>query len=195
MNYKTREEWLNAAIKELRKLFKQAGYVIPKKIRVSCGWPKGNIKKTLGECWSKESSRDKTFEIFISPSIDKPITKTGILATLIHELVHAVVGIKQGHKAVFKHCAIKVGLAGRMAATIAGKELLVEIKQIARCLGSYPHAALKPGSNPMIKKQGTRLIKVGCPKCDYIARVTRIHLDDKGAPFCPVHKVQFKEQE
>lgn len=191
--FKTREEWLNRAIKELNKIFKSAGYIIPDKIRVACGWPSGNIRKNDGECWSRKCSKDKTFEIFISPSIDNPCKESGVLAVLIHELVHLVVGLKEGHKATFKHCAVKIGLAGKMTASIAGPELLLTIKQIAKKLGLYPHAAIQPKKNPFIKKQSTRLIKVGCPKCDYIARVTRIHLDGKGAPLCPTHKVAFNE--
>lgn len=193
MKSKTREEWLNKAIKELCKVFKLAGYIVPKKIRVSCGWPSGNIKKSSGECWSRKCSKDGTFEIFISPSVDHPSNKSGVLAILIHELVHCVVGLKEGHKAPFKHCAVKVGLTGKMTSSIAGKELLVLLRSVAYRLGPYPHAAIQPKKNPFIKKQSTRLIKVGCPKCDYIARVTRIHLDGKGAPLCPVHKVAFDE--
>lgn len=191
--FETREEWLNAAINKLCILFVNAGYALPSKIRVSCGWPSGNIKKSSGECWSKKCSKDGTFEIFVSPSVDNPCKKSGVLAILVHELVHAVVGLKVGHKALFKRCAKKVGLAGKMTSSVASKDLLSFIKQITHELGQYPHAAIQPGRNPFTKKQSTRLIKVGCPKCDYIARVTRIHLDGKGAPLCPVHKVAFDE--
>jgi len=193
LSYKTREEWLNKAIKELCKVFKSAGYVVPKKIRVSCGWPSGSIKKSSGECWSRECSKDGTFEIFISPSVDHPSKKSGVLAILIHELVHCVVGLKEGHKTAFKRCAVKVGLTGKMTSSTSSKELLPTLEQIVKELGAYPHAAIQPKKNPFAKKQSTRLIKVGCPKCDYIARVTRIHLDDKGAPLCPVDKVAFDE--
>lgn len=189
----TREQWLNKAIKELSKLFKQAGYVVPEKIRVSCGWPSGNIKKVNGECWSRKCSKDGYFEIFISPSVEKPVARSGVLAVLTHELVHSVVGLKAGHKAAFKHCAIKVGLTGKMTASVAGPDLMERFNTITHKLGTYPHAALMPSKNPFKKKQTTRLLKVGCPECDYIARVTRVHLEDKGAPLCPVHKVAFNE--
>jgi hypothetical protein len=38
-------------------------------------------------------------------------------------------------------------------------------------------------------KQTTRLIKCECAECGYLARVTRLWLDTKGAPQCPEHGV------
>lgn len=35
------------------------------------------------------------------------------------------------------------------------------------------------------RRQTCRLLKVECPTCGYIARVTRKWLDARGAPICP----------
>src|SRR5688572_3108510 len=98
--YETREEWLVAAVDAMRPLFKAHEYTIPA-LRVTCGWPSSRAlskkKRCLGECWAKEASTDKKPQIFISPYLDEAVSDTGVLATLVHEVVHAVVGNKEGH--------------------------------------------------------------------------------------------------
>lgn len=190
--YKTREDWLAAAVDLLMPTFKRHGYTIPEQVKVTCGWPGGrSIFKTIGQCWPAESSTGKFHEIFISPMLDDVIGPRGVLATLVHELCHAVVGCKEGHKGKFPPCAKALGLAGKMTSTEAGPELLKELETLASKLGPYPHKKLIPAKG--IKKQTTRLIKVACPQCDYIARVTRTHLDEKGPPICPECSVPFEE--
>jgi hypothetical protein len=85
-----------------------------------------------------------------------------------------------------------VGLEGKARATVAGNELLAKLKPIVKTLGPYPHKALDLGARPE-KKQTTRLLKVECPTCGYIARVTRTTIDEKGLPICPVDNVPFEE--
>ena len=189
---RTREEWLEAAIKKLIPIFKKAGYIIPKKVKVSCGWPGGKLGKVLGECWSPNCSRSKSHEIFIAPTLERVHGPDGIIAVLVHELIHATVGIECGHKAVFKRAMRQIGLEGKAKATHANKELCTQIKIITDKLGPYPHRSIVPGSR-VTKVQTTRYIKVGCPKCEYICRVTRVHLDNAGAPYCPTHRKQFIE--
>jgi len=189
---KTREAWLETAIKKLIPVFKKAGYIIPKNIKVSCGWPSGKVGKTLGECWSPNCSKSKSHEIFIAPTLERVHDPVGVVAILIHELIHAAVGIECGHKAVFKRAMKQIGLEGKAKATNANKELCAEIKTITKILGPYPHRSMVPGSR-VIKTQTTRYIKVGCPNCEYICRVTRVHLDNAGAPYCPTHRKQFIE--
>jgi hypothetical protein len=81
----TRESWLLAAIDRMARstfpAFKQP------KWRVTCGWPKGVCggKHAIGQCWDRISSNDGTYEIFISPELDRP---SEILHTLAHEMIH-----------------------------------------------------------------------------------------------------------
>lgn len=190
--HKTREDWLAAAVVELTKLFKRHGYDVPKGVKVTCGWPGGgSIHKRIGECWPAESSAGKFHELFISPILDDVTGECGVLSTLVHEMVHAVVGCKHGHKAPFKVCATNMGLEGKMTATNAGKELQQTLATLASRLGAYPHKRLVPTKRTT--KQTTRLLKVVCPGCDYVARVTRTHLDEKGPPICPLCNLQFEE--
>jgi len=182
-----REKWLNEAVEAIQPIFTAKGYQVPQKIRVSVGFPYRG-RKALGQCFSTKVSADGSFEVFVSPTIACPLT---VLAILVHEIAHTVVGTEAKHKKVFKQCATAVGLEGKATATHAGKELAEQLCKIIDKLGPYPHAVLNPTKTD--KKQTTRLIKVSCPKCDYVARVTRIHLDEKGAPICPVCKVSFIE--
>lgn len=167
----TREEWLIAAVEELRPLF--AAYApapAAARIRVSCGFPSSwKRSKALGECWIDDASADKTHEILIAPTVANP---RDVVAILIHELCHTLPG-------AFNH--------GRAFATAADAMRLVPsanrgykstspapafddmYRAIIDGLGSYPHAEL---STSQRKVQPTRLLKAMCPSCGYTVRLT-----------------------
>jgi len=188
--YETREAWLIAAIAAMTPRFESKNYKVPT-LRVACGWPSSRAlsrkKRCLGECWSKESSTDKKPQIFISPYLDEAASDTGVLATLVHEVVHAVVGNKEGHNKVFGECARAVGLAGKLTATEAGPELMQKMKTWSDALGEYPHARLDLFKSP-VKKQTTRMVKAECGDCGYTVRTSRKWLEEAGAPLCPCNK-------
>lgn len=184
--HKTRESWLMAALQLLKPLFTSNGYKVPEKVRVSCGFPSrnplGQRKRAIGECWSDSSSKGKVFEIFISPTISKPLD---VIDTLVHEIVHATVGLKCGHKGAFKVCALKVGLEGKMTQASAGAELKKHLEGLLVKLGVYPHDTLDGTKMTNGKKpEGCRLLKASCPECTYVVRVTRKWLD-VAIPTCP----------
>lgn len=178
-----REAWLMAGVKAVTPLFEEHGYKVPEKLRVSCGFPSvkalGRRTRRIGECWATWCSQDGTWEIFISPVLGDPVE---VLAVLVHEVVHAVVGIECGHGGPFRKCATAVGLVGKMTATTAGPELTARLNEMLKKLGTYPHAALKGSGGA--KKQGTRLLKVECGECGYTVRTTQKWLD-VGLPTCP----------
>jgi len=188
MIHKTRESWYQGAIKELQKLFHAHGYELPV-CRVGCGWPTSNRKNAIGQCFSRERSADKTYEIFVSPSSYQSIE---ILAVLTHELCHTVAGVKAQHKKPFCELAKAIGLVKPFTKCLPGVELLDQLQKISTKLGPYPHAELTLKPKGAGNKQTTRLLKVQCPQCEYVARVTRKWLDEAGAPLCPVHKVAFE---
>lgn len=183
----TREEWLKWLTHSLRPLFSQHGAEIPQKVRTSCGWPSrlamSKSKRRIGECWSDKRSADKHHEIFISPTLSEPIH---VAETLVHELVHAVVGIEHGHKTPFRRLALAVGLEGKMTATHAGQELRNLLDRLTTEAGPYPHGEVSFDQEE--KKQSTRLLKVECPGCGYVVRVTQKWLD-VGLPSCPCGNV------
>lgn len=183
-----REQWLEKAIARLSTgLFKQHGYKVPA-LRVSVGFPSGRgSKKAIGQHWAPKAAVDGKGNIFVSPVIDDSMTALGILC---HELVHAVVGNDKGHGPVFRECALKIGLEGKMTHALPGKELNIWLKVCLVQLGKYPHRRLNLDMGP-VKKQTTRLIKMTCPKCGYVARATRVHILEKGPLWCPCEFVEM----
>lgn len=175
----TREEWLNSALALIRAhIWNTADKAVPLNTRVSCGFPGGASRKAIGQCWAQESSADGSVEIFVSPTVADPET---VLAILVHEAIHAAVGIAAGHRAPFKRAAIAAGLEGKMTATVAGESLRSLIHSWIGALGIYPHATLTMGDR---KKQSTRLLKASCA-CGYTVRVTAKWAVE-GAPYCGV---------
>lgn len=177
-NRKTREQWLEEAVEVLRPVFKKAGDPLPKRVRVSVGWPGGRGPKrdTIGQCWPVETVDDKVAALFISPVLKDPVR---VLDVLVHELVHATG--KSGHRKEFSSLAAKVGLEKPWRATHASEELKKSLKSIAKALGKYDHGAISASS---YTRQTTRLLKAQCQSCGYTVRVTRKWLD-VGLPQCP----------
>ncbi|MFI8890527.1 hypothetical protein [Streptomyces paradoxus] len=145
----TREQWLQAAIETLRPDFVAVGLPIPAKVQISVGFgygAKAESRKILGECWSKAATVDRVNHIFISPEITDVVE---VLATVVHELVHAADDNVNGHKGRFKTVAKALGLTGQMTATYASPELAKKLRAIAEQLGAYPHSALYPTGAPV----------------------------------------------
>jgi len=175
----TREQWLNDAAEAMRSIFDEQDAKAYPKFRVSCGFPKGARGKAIGQAWHPDASSDDTVEVFISPELSDVVK---VMATLLHELIHAIVGNDVGHKGPLKDLAKAVGLEGKMTATVAGEDLTLRLLVIARSLGPYPHAQLQ---NKVTTKQSTRMMKVTCsnPACGYIIRTTKKWID-LGLPTC-----------
>lgn len=177
-----REGWLTAMTELLRPLFREQGYELPERMRVSCGWPhiRGTAKQKsrIGEAWSSRVSSDGTSETFISPLISDAVEVADIL---VHECVHHAVGTEHGHKLPFRRLARAVGLTGKMPATVAGPELRKRLHALCDQLGPYPHASIDGTRD---RRQSTRMLKVLCRACGCIARMTRHWIDSVGTPTC-----------
>lgn len=183
-----RETWLNTLKDQfLIDHFKNAGYEIPKNVRMACSLTSGRgaKNKAIGLCWSNEVSADGTYEIMISPTVADPIQVADIL---IHELIHATIGLKEGHGKNFRKAALALGLTGKMTATTASDTLKTKIAEWVSVIGNYPHAVLG-GENSGGKKQTTRLIKVEC-ECGYTVRISRKWLSI-AIPECPCCKIEM----
>ena len=134
----------------------------------------------------------------VSPVIDDPMRVAGIVT---HEIIHAVVGLEDGHGKNFRKAALALGLEGKMTSTIEGEAFKRRLEPILGRLGPYPHAELILGQSSGPKKEKTRLRKCVCKhpepdgtECGYLARTTRIWLDKSGAPLCPVHREELVEE-
>lgn len=178
----------------MRPWFESLGSPLPDRIRVSCGFT-SRPRRALGQCWADWVSRDNSWEIFIAPLLDSPVE---VLAVLVHELVHAAVGIAAGHRGPFKHLALALGLVGPMRSTTAGPELTERLNALSSLLGPYPHAELNPfargpkspaGTPPQPStgprpETGSRLKRISCPRCGYVVRTSRKWIA-VGLPTCP----------
>jgi hypothetical protein len=181
----TREEWLLEMELHLAPDLAQIGAPLSVElVRVSVGFPSRRglsaRNRVIGQCWAAAASTEGRHEIFVSPLIGTSLEAAAVLA---HELVHSAVGVAAGHRGPFRKVALAMGLEGKMTATVAGPKLTDRLNALIAKLGEYPHAAMNPKLSG-IKKEGTRLLKAGCPECGYVVRVTR-KWADVGLPTCP----------
>jgi hypothetical protein len=195
MTYATREEWLNAAVVELRPLFDSVGYPLPDLIRVTCGFPSSKARsqhKSIGEHWSPANSSDNHHEILISPVIADPIEVFGIW---VHELCHAATD-GDGHQGRFPTIIRKVWLEGKPTSTYGGEAFKRNFTDMVESLGTYPHASLNVSR--VHKTQTTRMLKALCEQevidegdiepCGYTVRLTT-KWAEVGLPYCPLCKI------
>jgi hypothetical protein len=187
----TREEWLIKLADLMRDtLFKDNGIAFENgQYKVSVGWP--TKRKAIGECYHAVASSQQYREIFISPALDNGLDVAAVLA---HELCHAALPDKTGHRRPFQIAADKIGLVKPWTATTPGGTFMKWWRDVAQeAVGEYPHAAMMRGVG--IKKQTTRLIKVHCPACQdagepYLARMSATAIE-KGLPICPIHETSM----
>ena len=191
--YPLRDQWYAAAVADLRDDFRAAGHPLRDTVRISCGWPTKGTRSSsklrasvIGQCFNRRFTKDKVGQIFISPALESPVQ---VLETLVHELIHDAVGCAAGHGPKFREAALAMGLTGKMTATVAGDDLRARLAALADRLGTYPHAPLDPRG----PKQTTRMLKVECAECQYIARVSRKMIDEHGCPICPTCMDQMTE--
>jgi hypothetical protein len=185
--YKTREEWLLAAVEEIRPIFVNKGHHIPQNCQVSCGFAStGTRSHHIGQCWPRESSTDERNQIFISPALYEPAE---VLDTLVHELVHAVDDCEHKHGKEFKKIALSLGMMGPMRSAGAGPELKIKLEEIAKALGPYPHGKLKVTHRIVINRSRPR---AKCPACGFQVPMLKRFLA-YGAPICPKDKVEMEQ--
>jgi len=145
-----------------------------------------------------------------------------LAGTTVHELAHVLAGHSAGHKAEWKDDCTRLGLRRAKAAgmfyTLAALDpkLREQVYYLAKTLadGSPDFSAmfLTTGIRPKVARpcsagigsrggtsrgpgSGSRLVKVTCPDCGYIARTTRKWLDEVGPPRCgdEVHGYMVEE--
>lgn len=211
-----RETWLNELAALMAPRFAELGFALPK-FRVSIGWPSaGKDAPVTGECWDKRVSGDEHFEIFLNPGRDND---TAVACTLAHELVHAAVGLQEGHKGNFAKVAKALGFKAPLTQAQEPEALVAWIAPMLEKLGKLPHAAItySRGGSVRVKragggvvpdgdgdgeapvnnrppKQSTRLIKCMCAECGYTVRTTQKWLA-VGVPHCPEHGAMEAEND
>jgi hypothetical protein len=189
-----REQWLTECGLQLKEVIEDAAARELPPFLISTGFPSRNAlstkRRSIGQCWDGMVSNDGKSQLFISPVIANNIE---VAATVAHELVHATVGVKVGHRGRFVKVVRAIGLEGLPTKTFAGKQFIEIANPIIKKLGPYPHSELVASS--LKKPQVTRLKKVQCDECGYIARVTSMWLTLSGPPICPTHEIPMTEDE
>ncbi len=193
-----RETWLEKATNLLRPYFKEKGYELPDVVRVSCGWPSSRAlstkKRRLGECWHAAASSDGIKQVFVSPYVSDSME---VLGVLVHELLHAALPDKTGHKGPFKKGCIALGLDGPATCTKPDAALTRDLSALLGeeeqekydLLPPYPQGKLDKLDEAVKDKQTTRMRKLVCimnddhPEDDIILRASKKALE-KGTPMC-----------
>jgi hypothetical protein len=198
----SREDWHLAAVTWIFPyLFEPIG-IPARQVRVSCSWPlRGGLAKksrVFGECWLPDDTPDGIAQIKISPVLEEP---GKVLATLVHELIHAILPADAGHGPAFRAVAHAVGFVGPLTKMTPGDDLACFLEEVAHELGPYPHRALgadcdnsaaaQPVDAPQ-KQEGSRMLKLECPCCGYPVRTTRKWVD-QGRPLCPLDGYALQE--
>lgn len=178
-----REEWLRDLVDVLRVRYDGE---LPDNVHISVGFTsKGMRSNRVGECWAGIASSDSSPHVFIHPGISDGVE---VAAIVVHELVHACRPTAKHGKA-FKQMAVRLGLEGRMTATVPSDELREDLAKVIEQIGPYPHPKLT-GQSSNGPKQSTRMIKVECPTCGYLVRTSAKWLE-VGLPMCPEGDVMY----
>lgn len=190
----TREEWLNAALDLMRKeFFSKPPHVLPSSVAVSCGIPAGSVR-AIGQCWDSNISKGGTTEIFICPSQDDP---KEVLAILLHEACHAVIGVKEKHGPAFVRMMKLVGLSGKPTSTICeeGSKLDHQLTQMCETLGKYPHSSLNKSKRRAKKDQAKSVKLFSKTFGDYSLSVKQELIEQHGKPLDPAGVEMVTKQE
>lgn len=175
----TREQWLEQAVALMRPWFAELDEKLPETIRVSVGWTRGSKSTQVGWCAPSVWAADGSSNIYISPERDEVIS---ILGTVLHELNHASDDCASGHQGHFARLNRALGFEGKPTSSAEKSQALLDrLQGVADLCGPYPHSTVVPGEKP--KTQTTYMVKVGCPPCSIVARMTRGQID-KGLPTC-----------
>jgi len=157
--FDTREAWLRRAVDRMRPWFAEAGSPVPDVLHVSVGFTGSGSSNAIGACWTRDASADKRHQIFISPVHD---TDFAMLATLVHELVHAALPWGAKHGKLFRDLGIKIGLRKPWRATSAGPMLAKRIEALLVDLGPSQHPTLTLAMKEAAERQPQRTYECGC---------------------------------
>lgn len=163
----TREGWLSHAVALMSRRLSEAGYSLPDKVKVACGFPMGarGGKKILAQCIAPEASAEGITEVFISPTISDPVTVLGAVLVMTGHAAGAAKG------PAFKAFCLAMGLEGKSKEARPNSATEAWLRDdVLPMLGAYPHAAVDPSKRA---KQGTRMIKLACPETGYTVRTTK----------------------
>lgn len=178
----SRDNWLAGIANAMTSWFDELGFPTPA-FEVRTGFPSsGRRSSNVTESWSDDNG--DSYIIFVRPDCSDEML---VAAGLAFQLCRISVGRKDSHGHLFRHLATSIGLKGTKTESPPG----LLFKEIAKPLiaksGPLPGPAIAPKLKNAGTRQTTRLLKVSCKNCGYVARVSRKWLDEVGPPKCPLH--------
>lgn len=183
-----REAWINRMAELLRLWFRDHGYTIHGRMVVSMAalhWREK--KKDLGICHYDMDRKEKDINyIFVTAfetrSHEDPVD---VAATLVHEILHAVLPPGTKHGPLFAKGCKALGLAGKVTATVAGPELRAYLTTLVASLPPLPkRGVMAPPPPPKPKKDPTAPHKFQCTCCKTTILIRYTSLNKAGTPKC-----------
>jgi len=162
--------------------FDDLGFPLPE-VSIKTGFPSaGKRSPNISDSWTINDGNAHV--ILIRPDNDQA---EDVAAAIAFQMCHIATGDRDAHGHLFRHLAISIGLRGTKTESRPGTLFKEMIKPTLRRLGKLPSSGISPVESVKKTTQSTRLLKVSCPECGYVARVSRKWLDEVGPPHCPKH--------
>ncbi len=181
-NSTTREEWLKKAANLMSSWYDDLGFPLPK-YEIQSGFPSsGQRSNTVAESWTHDNGA--SFVLIVRPDQNDSLT---VGAAIAQQLCSIAAGPKDQFGHLFQHLAISIGLRGKKFETPPGQVFKELFRPIEKTIGSIPESETMTQNYVRSGKQTTRLIKVSCNECGYVARVSRKWIEKVGPPLCPKH--------
>ena len=181
-NVVTREQWLKEVAGLMSNWFVDLGFPLPK-YDIQSGFPSsGQRSNTVAESWTHDNG--DSFVLIVRPDQNDSLT---VAAAIAQQLCSIAAGPKDQYGHLFQHLAISIGLRGKKFETAPGQVFKELYRPVVKTIGSIPESETMTQNYVRTNKQTTRLIKVSCNDCGYVARVSRKWIENVGPPHCPEH--------
>ncbi len=178
----SREAWLQAVGASMQSWFVDLGFPLPP-FEVRTGFPSvGKRSPNITDAWAQDDGQ--SYVIFVRPDRADSME---VAAAIGFQMCHIAVGDRDAHGYLFRHLAISIGLRGTKTESPPGTLFKEMIKPTLDDVGPVPVQEMSSADKAKKTTQSTRLLKVYCEDCGYVARVSRKWLDAVGPPHCPEH--------
>lgn len=179
---RTRDAWLQAVSGAMTSWYADLGFPLPP-FEIRSGFPSvGRRSPNITDSWSQDGGQ--SYVIFVRPDRGETID---VAAAVAFQMCRIAVGDRDAHGYLFRHIAISIGLRGTKTESPPGTLFKELIKPTIDDAGPIPVQEMSSTDQGKKTTQSTRLLKVYCKDCGYVARVSRKWLDAVGTPHCPDH--------
>jgi hypothetical protein len=147
-------------------------------VRCAPGFPRTFTRSgTTAEVIPDTNSEDKTFEVFVAPTLAEP---EAVFDALLRQVLHTIPGALTPASRTYQDALINAGYAPDASGPTQTADWVEAWGPVLEALGPYPHAAVTVAAR---KTQTTRMLKLVCPTCGYTLRTTAKWIA-QGLPTC-----------